>query len=305
MIRKGPQEIAGFVRTFFHFCEKQRKGRSTMNFFERLRELQRQKNSLLCVGIDPDLDAIRESGYQPSSDRFLLECFGSDIVVKTAEFAPVFKPNAAFYSAMGDEGAMKDCIAKIHESGSLAILDAKRGDIGNTAAKYAHEAFVRYGADAVTVNPYMGLDTLEPFLEHEGKGVFVLCRTSNPGGSDFQNLVLENGLRLYEQVAYRMLELDAKYGGGRIGLVVGATFPSELERVRSVVGKGASGMTLLVPGVGAQGGDVEATVKAGETSDGCGMVINSSRGVIYASDMAKAARDTRDQINQYRSTVSA
>ncbi|MFB0964661.1 MAG: orotidine-5'-phosphate decarboxylase [Patescibacteria group bacterium] len=276
-----------------------------MNFFDRLRVLQEQSDSLLCVGIDPDIDAIRKSGYQPASDRFLLECFGSDIVANTAEFAPVFKPNAAFFSALDNDAAMKVCIEKVHEAGRLAILDAKRGDIGNTAAKYAHEAFVRYGADAVTVNPYMGLDTIEPFLEHEGKGVFVLCRTSNPGGSDFQNLVLENGLRLYEQVAYRMLELDAKYGGGRIGLVVGATFPSELERVRSIVGKRESGMTLLVPGIGAQGGDVEATVKAGETSDGFGMVINSSRGIIYASDMAKAARDTRDQINLYRSTVSA
>lgn len=276
-----------------------------MNFFDRLRGLQQQKNSLLCVGIDPDIEAILDSGYQAPGSCILHRCFSTDVVSATAEFAPVFKPNAAFYSALNDEDGLVWCIEKIHKAGSLAILDAKRGDIGNTAAKYAHEAFVRFGADAVTVNPYMGLDTIEPFLEHEGKGVIVLCRTSNPGGSDFQNLVLENGLRLYEQVAYRMLELDAKYGGGRIGLVVGATFPSELERVRSIVGKGASGMTLLVPGIGAQGGDVEATVKAGETSDGFGMIINSSRGVIYAPDMAKVARDTRDQINLYRSTVSA
>ena len=180
------------------------------------------------------------------------------------------------------------------------ILDAKRGDIGSTAEQYAREAFDRYRADAVTVNPYMGFDSIEPYLEHDGKGVIVLCRTSNPGGSDLQFLETE-GRPLYQTVA--RLAAEKWNAKGQLGLVVGATFPKEIEVVRGIVGD----MPLLIPGIGAQGGDVEATVKAGRTAAGTGMLINSSRAILYASKgddwveaAAQAAKDTRDRINAFR-----
>ncbi|MFM7756973.1 MAG: orotidine-5'-phosphate decarboxylase, partial [Actinomycetota bacterium] len=178
------------------------------------------------------------------------------------------------------------------------ILDAKRGDIGPTAEKYAVEAFERYGADAVTVNPYLGTDSLDPFLAHVGKGVIVLCRTSNPGSGDLQSLRVD-GRAVYEHVAHRAVDDWARRGD--VALVVGATYPSELATVRAIVGD----LPLLIPGIGAQGGDVEATVVAGRDSRGRGMIINSSRAVLYASsgdDFADAARQaaasTRDQINR-------
>lgn len=279
------------------------------SFFEKLRASQERKNSLLCVGLDPDYASIakaRGSEFANPAIRDVIADFCLDAVSATARHASVFKPNAAFFSRYEKEEELQMLISRIQRDYKTpVILDAKRGDIGNTAEKYAEEAFVRFGADAVTVNPYMGLDTLEPFLEHEDKGVIVLCRTSNPGGGDFQDLVLNNGLKLYEQVACRMAELNARHGGNRMALVVGATRPSELARVRELVGD----MPILVPGIGAQGGDVEATVKAGQDSDGFGMMINSSRGIIYAKDVAAAAGKTRDEINfhrsNYRNTRSA
>lgn len=276
-------------------------------FFEKLRAAQERKNTLLCVGIDPDYDSIakaRGAKYSDLRNSDVIHRFCSDVMAETAKYACVFKPNAAFFSRYEKEDCLQSLISHAQRYYKTpVILDAKRGDIGNTASAYAEEAFVRFGADAVTVNPYMGLDTVEPFLKHEGKGVIVLCRTSNPGGGDFQNLVLENGLRLYEQVAIKMSELNARYGGDRIGLVVGATCPAELARVRELVGD----MALLVPGIGAQGGDVEATVKAGQTTDGFGMMINSSRAILYStgSTSADVARETRDQINLHRNTISA
>jgi orotidine-5'-phosphate decarboxylase len=180
----------------------------------------------------------------------------------------------------------------------VLILDAKRGDIGPTAERYAHEAFVRYGADAVTVNPYLGTDSLEPFLSHSGKGVIVLCRTSNPGSGDLQMLTTD-GRPMYQHVAHMAADQWSKMG--EVALVVGATYPAELATVRGIVGD----MPLLVPGVGAQGGDVVATVNAGATANGTGMMINSSRAILYASndeDFAEAARRvaraTRDEISQ-------
>jgi orotidine-5'-phosphate decarboxylase len=167
------------------------------------------------------------------------------------------------------------------------ILDAKRGDIGSTAEHYAREAFVRYGADAVTVNPYLGFDSLEPFLAYPDKGTIVLCRTSNPGGADLQALDVGGGEKLYERIA--RLAATSWNTNGQLALVVGATFPAELERVRAL----APALPLLVPGIGAQGGDVDAAVRAGRTADGTGMVINSSRAILYASagdDFAAAAR---------------
>ena len=178
------------------------------------------------------------------------------------------------------------------------LMDAKRGDIGSTAEHYAREAFERYGADAITVNPYMGYDSLAPYLEYRDKGVFILCRTSNPGGADIQNLLLESGQRLYEHVAEQAATQWNKYGN--MGLVTGATQPAELARIREITGD----MPFLVPGVGAQGGDVAALMAAGQ---GGSLIINSSRAVLYASsaeDFAEAARATaiatRDEINEHR-----
>ena len=219
-----------------------------------------------------------------------------------ADLVCAFKPQIAYFASQRAEDQLEQLIAYIHEAypGIPVILDAKRGDIGSTAEHYAKEAFERYQADAVTVSPYMGFDSMQPYLVHPDKGVIVLCRTSNAGGSDVQFLET-NGRPVYQVVAERAR--DAWNTSGQMGLVVGATFPQEIRRVREIVGD----MPLLIPGIGVQGGDIEATVRAGRTADGTGMMINSSRAILYASsdsDFADAARGvaqaTRDQINQYR-----
>lgn len=287
--------------------------KSTRSFFEELRAQQSEKNSLLCVGIDPTEEGIfkgvRRAVATIVSNRKVaakikrrdlerrLREWSDHIVGATAPFASVFKPNIAYFAALQAEDILRDVIFHCQMAGVPVILDAKRGDIGNTAEAYAREVFDRYNADAVTVNPYMGPDTLEPYLKHEGKGIIALCRTSNPGASTFQDLVTENGLRVYERVALEMVALNRKHGGDRISLVVGATCPSELSRIRELVG---DEIQLLIPGIGAQGGDVKATVQAGQTGDGSGMMINSSRGIIYAPDPTEAARSTRNEINLHR-----
>ena len=220
----------------------------------------------------------------------------------TARLVCCFKPQIAYFSAHRAEDQLEELIAHIHDShpGIPVILDAKRGDIGNTAEQYAKEVFERYKADAITVNPYMGKDSVDPYLAFADKGVLLLCRTSNPGGSDLQFLDV-GGKKLYEHVA----ELIAtKWNtSGQCGLVVGATYPGEIARVREI----SEDMPLLVPGIGAQGGDVEATVKAGSIAGGKGLMINSSRSILYAGkdeNFAEAARqaaqETRDLINRYR-----
>ena len=267
--------------------------------------------SLLCVGLDPDPAKIPE--HLSGRDRILDFCVS--IVDATADLVCAFKPQIAYFNAIGAESQLERLCAHIRDEHPevVLILDAKRGDIGPTAERYAVEAFERYGADAVTVNPYMGGDTLEPFQAHAGKGVIVLCRTSNPGSGDFQSLVVSDStgdstddsgrdsFPVYEHVARRAATEWSKRGD--IALVVGATYPEELARVRSIVGD----LPLLVPGIGAQGGDIAATVKAGRDSAGHGMIINSSRAILYASsgdDYATAARavaaSTRDEINKYR-----
>ncbi|MEO7369375.1 MAG: orotidine-5'-phosphate decarboxylase, partial [Ilumatobacteraceae bacterium] len=212
-----------------------------------------------------------------------------------------FKPQFAYFGAQRAEPALEKLCTYIRETypDVLLILDAKRGDIGPTAQQYAREAFDRYGADVVTVNPYLGTDSIEPYLRYPDNGVFVLCRTSNAGGGDFQSLDVK-GEPLFANVARRVAVEWSEIGA--CGLVVGATFPDELGTVRSIVGD----LPLLVPGIGAQGGDLEATVAAGAASNGFGMVINSSRAVLYASsgpDFAEAARRealaTRDAIRRY------
>jgi orotidine-5'-phosphate decarboxylase len=267
-----------------------------MAFHSQLRRAWDASGSMLCVGLDPD----------PA--RFPAEVHGSvldfcaAIVDATADVVCAFKPQIAYFAAVGAEAELEQLCAHIRDRHpqALLVLDAKRGDIGSTAEQYAREAFDRYGAHVVTVNPYLGTDSVEPFLRHPDGGVFVLCRTSNPGSGDFQSLVVD-GEPLYTHVARRVA--DEWNTIGDCGLVVGATYPDELRHVRSIVGD----LPLLVPGVGAQGGDVEATVLAGSDSSGFGMVINSSRAILYASkgaDFAEAARAeaiaTRDTIRAAR-----
>lgn len=247
---------------------------------------------MLCVGLDPDLSRIPAA--LGSGETAVFE-FCKAIIDATASEVCAFKPQIAHFAALRAEDALEDLIRHIHEQhpGIPVILDAKRGDIGSTAERYAIEAFERYRADAVTVNPYMGFDSIEPWLAWPGRGVILLCRTSNPGGSDLQALDV-GGEALYERVA--RLAAGPWNTTGQLGLVIGATFPNELARVRAL----APELPMLVPGIGAQGGDVEATVNAGLDADGWGLIINSSRAILYAGrgddfavQAALAARETR------------
>ena len=270
-----------------------------MHFMSALAAAWRDRNSLLCVGLDPD-PAKFPAHLQGRPDAIFEFC--KAIVDATADTVCCFKPQIAYFAARRAEDQLEALIAHIHEKhpGTPVILDAKRGDIGSTAEQYAVEAFERFKADAITVNPYMGRDSVEPYLAYPDKGVILLCRTSNPGGSDLQFLDV-GGERLFERVA-RLVAKEWN-ASGNCSLVVGATFPAEIARVREITGN----LPLLVPGIGAQGGDVEATVKAGRTSAGTGLMINSSRAILYAgkgedfADQARrAAIETRDAINRFR-----
>ena len=267
-----------------------------MGFHDKLNRAWATSGSMLCVGLDPDPAKI--PAHLQGPDAIFRFC--ADIADATADLACAFKPQIAYFAAIGAEAQLEKLCEHIRTNHPqvVLILDAKRGDIGPTAERYAHEAFVRYEADAVTVNPYLGTDSLEPFLAHTGKGVIVLCRTSNPGSGDLQMLTTD-GRPMYQHVAHMAADQWSKMG--EVALVVGATYPAELATVRSIVGD----MPLLVPGIGAQGGDVVATVNAGATANGTGMMINSSRAILYASsgdDFAHAARKvaiaTRDEISQ-------
>jgi orotidine-5'-phosphate decarboxylase len=272
-----------------------------VNFINKLSAAWTSNNSLLCVGLDPDVTRL-PAELRNEPDGIFRFC--KAIIDATADLSCSFKPQIAYFAALGAEAQLEQICAYLrqHYPHIPLILDAKRGDIGATAKQYAREAFDRYGADAVTVNPYMGFDSVEPYMEWEERGVIVLCRTSNPGGSDLQFLDV-GGKPLYQHVARLVAEKWNR--NGQCALVVGATFPEELAQVRAIVGE----MPLLVPGVGAQGGDVEATVRSGKTISGAGMMINSSRAILYApvqgdEDFAAAARrvalQTRDAINLYR-----
>jgi orotidine-5'-phosphate decarboxylase len=273
-----------------------------MTFLEKLSAAWSANNSLLCVGLDPDMGKFpAELKGRPDA----IFAFCKAIIDATADTACAFKPQIAYFAAARAEDQLEAVCAYLREHYPQIplVLDAKRGDIGATAEQYAREAFERYGADAVTVNPYMGFDSVAPYLEWADRGAIVLCRTSNPGGSDLQFMMVD-GVPLYQHVARMVAE---KWNtNGQCGLVVGATFPAELAAVRAIVGE----MPLLVPGIGAQGGDVQATVAAGCTADRTGMMINSSRAVLYAKpaageEFAQAARRvalaTRDEINSHRS----
>lgn len=272
----------------------------TTTYISKLNQAWSNNNSLLCVGLDPDLAKL-PAQFQTSPDGIFEFCRA--IIDATADLACSFKPQIAYFSALRAEQQLEQICAYLRDNYPHLpiILDAKRGDIGATAEQYAREAFERYGADAVTVNPYMGFDSVAPYLEWKDKGCIVLCRTSNAGGSDLQFLQV-NGRPLYQHVAD--LVANKWNSNGQCSLVVGATFPEEIKQVRHIVGQ----MPLLVPGIGAQGGDVAATVAAGKTALG-GMMINSSRAILFAKtaegeDFAQAARrvaqQTRDEINLYR-----
>lgn len=284
------------------------------DFRSTLSHRWRSAQSLLCVGLDPDLNRL-PAHLKGRDDAFLVFC--RQIVDATADLVCAFKPQIAYFAAQRAEDQLEALIAHIHEKhpGVPVILDAKRGDIGSTSEQYAREAFERYQADAVTVQPYQGLDAIAPYLNYAGRGVFVLCRTSNSGGDELQMLEVvgtkhqeDDTERLYERVA--RIAAQQWNRNGQLGLVVGATYPAELARVRALVGD----MPLLVPGIGAQGGDVQATVTAGQitvgTDTGAGMAINSSRAILYAGsgeDFAEHARaaalKTRNQINAFRAHV--
>jgi orotidine-5'-phosphate decarboxylase len=274
-----------------------------MNFVSALNAAWAKTESALCVGLDPDPKRLPTHLLSGQTVPQAILAFCKTIVDATAPYACSFKPQIAYFASQRAELELEALIAHIHEAhpGIPVILDAKRGDIGSTAEHYAQEAFERYQADAVTVSPYMGFDSIEPYLAYADKGVIMLCRTSNPGGSDLQALNIssagESQSTVYEHVA--RLAQGAWNRSGQLGLVVGATFPAELARVRAL----APELPLLIPGVGAQGGDVEQTVKAGRRADGFGMMINSSRAILYAAPgkdfgtaAAKAAKDTRDHI---------
>lgn len=283
------------------FCEKQIR-KPVVTFIEKLSSAWARNDSLLCVGLDPDVSRF-PAELEGKTDAIFLFC--KEIIDATADAACAFKPQIAYFAALRAEDQLEEiCVyLRKHHPQLPIILDAKRGDIGATAEQYAREAFERYNADAVTVNPYMGFDSVAPYLEWKDRGTIVLCRTSNPGGSDLQFLQAD-GRPIYQHVAQLVAE---KWNTNRqCSLVVGATFPQELAKVRSIVGD----MPLLVPGIGAQGGDIEATVKAGRSANGTGMMINSSRAILYAKTRGEAehyaqaaqrvALETRDAINQFR-----
>jgi orotidine-5'-phosphate decarboxylase len=271
-----------------------------MRFSDKLSAAWKASNSLVCVGLDPEPkkfpDGLRDA---PGA---IFE-FNKAIVDATRDLVCAYKPQFAHYAAHAAENQLEHTIDYIKSTcpNAIVILDSKRGDIGSTAEQYAQEAFERYGADAVTVNPYLGRDSVEPFLKHEDRGVIILCRTSNPGAKDFQDLDVGGGKKFFQHLAERVA--NEWNTANNCMLVVGATYPEELADIRTRVGN----LPLLVPGVGAQGGDVAKVMAAGKTAAGTGLVISSSRAILYASSgenfaeaARKAAQDLRDSINRHR-----
>ena len=270
-----------------------------MSFIKKLTDAWQSNDSLLCVGLDPD--------WQRLPDHIKLEAepifeFCKRVIDATHDLVCAYKPQIAYFAALEAEDQLQKTLNYLSETypDIPIILDSKRGDIGSTAQMYAKEAFQRYGADAVTVNPYMGKDSAQPFLDYKDKGVVFLCRTSNQGAQDLQDLKID-GIPVYEKVA-QMICQDWNSNNNSC-LVVGATWPEQMQRLREISGD----MPFLVPGVGAQGGDVQALVTAGQTDKGTGLIVNSARAVLYADggtgfEMAarKVALETRDLINKYR-----
>jgi orotidine 5'-phosphate decarboxylase subfamily 2 len=259
----------------------------------RILEAAERNDSLLCVGLDSEPEKLPESLKNEEDALYRFNC---EVVEATLDLVCCYKPNMAFYEAQGLEGltALEKTIRFIDHRAPV-ILDAKRGDIGNTARNYAHAAFEWLGADAVTVNPYLGYDSISPYLEYEGKGIFILCLTSNEGSRDFQLGPVESPL--YEQVAKKAVEWDK--GRGQIGLVVGATHPTLVGRIRFI----SDGLPFLLPGIGAQGGSLECVSAASVTGGGLGVVVNASRSVIYAGKGRDFANQVREAAEQHRRSI--
>ena len=252
-------------------------------------------NSLLCVGLDSDVQKLPARFLASESPQWV---FNRHIIDATAQYTAAFKINIAFYESEGADGwrQLERTMAYLHERhpNILRICDAKRGDIGNTSAAYARAIFDALGFDAVTLNPYLGRDALQPFLEYKDRACIILCRTSNPGSAELQNLRLD-GRPLWKIVAEKVACEWNEYGNCM--LVASGKNPTEVAQIRAIVGK----LTLLVPGIGAQGGDAKAAIEAGLNREKGGLIINSSRGIIFADDPARAARSLRDTINMFRS----
>ncbi len=266
-------------------------------FIEKLESSWKSQQSLLCVGLDPDISKLPASIKE--NDNPLLE-FNRRIIDATADYVCSYKPQIAYYSAIGAESQLEQTIQyiKTHYPHLPVILDAKRGDIGATAKMYAIEAFERYDADAVTVNPYMGGDTLQPYLNYKDRGVIVLCRTSNPGSGDLQELESQ-GKSISHHVAHRAA---TQWNNNKnVALVVGATYPEEIGTIRGIVGD----IPLLIPGIGAQGGDIEAVLKNGLTVTGSGLMINVSRAVINASDQSDFAEAAGTEARKLSETINS
>ncbi len=271
-----------------------------MNFLDQLASAERDNQSMLCVGLDPEPARFPA---QLQGDASKIYDFCAQIVDATADLVIAFKPQIAYFAAHRAEDQLERLMAHMRRVAPQVpvILDAKRGDIGSTAAQYAREAFERYGADAVTLSPFMGFDSIQPYLAYHGKGAFLLCRTSNPGGDDLQNQRLASVAgqpRMYEHIA--QLAHGAWNHNGQLGLVVGATYPSEIEQVRRL----APRLPLLIPGVGAQGGDAVATVKAGWRSD-APIIVSSSRAILYAAPGADFAAAARTEALRTRALLQA
>jgi orotidine-5'-phosphate decarboxylase len=269
-----------------------------MKFSEKLAAAWKATNSLVCVGLDPEPKKFPDRFRDAPGGIFE---FNKAIVDATRDLVCAYKPQFAHYAAHGAEAQLEHTIDYIKATApnAIVILDSKRGDVGSTAEQYAAEAFERYGADAVTVNPYLGRDSVEPFLKHADKGVIILCRTSNPGARDLQDLNVGPGRKLFQHVAESVAR-DWNAAGNCM-LVVGATYPEELADIRKRVGD----LPFLVPGVGAQGGDVAKAMAAGRTSNGTGLVISSSRAILYASSGEDFADAARKAATELRASINA
>lgn len=260
-----------------------------MTFQDKLEKAIDKNNSLLCVGLDTDPQKLKKGQSQFD--------FNKAIIDKTADLVCCFKPQVAFYSAAGLIGLedLKKTIDYIHKNYQdiPVLLDAKRGDVGHTSEMYAKEVFDVFEADAVTVNPYCGFDSLEPFFKWKDKGIIVVCRTSNPGASDFQDLKVD-GKSFYLEIAKRVVGWNKKYHN--LLMVIGSTWPDELGKIRAITPE----MTFLVPGIGAQGGDLKKILKFGLRKDKKGLIISASRSIIYAQNPQNAAQKLKNEINKYR-----
>jgi uridine monophosphate synthetase len=261
-----------------------------MSFFDKLTQAVAQNESLLCVGLDPTPEAL-PTRYRIDKNKLMADLlrWHLTIIEETSDLVCTYKPNIAFYEALGEAGMalLRDTLAAIPQEIPV-ILDAKRGDMGSTAMAYAKACFEVLNVDAVTLNPYLGRDSIDPFIAYADRGLFLLCHTSNPGAEEFQTLPID-GRPLYLHIAETVTSWSPS-----IGLVVGATYPKALRAVRNVV----PNTWFLVPGVGAQGGDIEAAIQAGLRDDGSGLIVNVTRGVTLAADHRAAAQEIRNQINQ-------